>query len=168
MVVILQTSITFYFIVCNVKYSIGCPRVPNSLLQQSLRADSIALSRQLSGAGLSDIARRTLPLPQATEAQSRAKEQSNGGDGSSRVEAASKANGNGTLKGPTKMHMKRNLQDTSNTFTQGSCFQGLFVKSKLCSGMLRPSVNQEASQNFEVHVPRCFPSWQASWICRKI
>lgn len=53
--------------------------MPNSLLQ-SLRADSIALSRQLSGAGLSDNARRTLPLP-VWPPKGRAKDQSNGGDG---------------------------------------------------------------------------------------
>lgn len=78
---------------------------------------------------------------------------------------AGKVNRNGIKKGPKKIHMKRNLQDTSSTFTKGSCLQALLYEEQI---VLRPSVSQEASQNFEVHVPWCFPSWQASWICRKI
>ena len=166
MVVILQTSITFYFIVCNVKY-----RVPTGA-QQSFAAEPARRLHSALAATQWSWAFRHCPAHITAASSHRSAEQSKGAEQWRGWQLKSGSSEQGKRKwnekGPTKMHMKRNLQDTSNTFTQGSCFQGLFVKSKLRSGMLRPSVNQEASQNFEVHVPRCFPSWQASWICRKI
>lgn len=50
---------------------------------------------------------------------------------------AGKVNRNGIKKGPKKIHMKRNLQDTSSTFTKGSCLQALLYEEQI---VLRPSV----------------------------